>query len=169
MLESEYKSGVTLYTASIHKFIIGLAAFRLYRKNLDFAWAERGRECIQALKEWNKEGSTWNFKQKLKLLEAEENYCLGNFEGAKIFYQDAISAARLYKNLSDEALACELAGKFYFKTGDLSSSLNHYRMAHEIYCRYGATGKAEKLFMYINWKFANVLASLCPPQTNEGL
>ena len=170
MIEIEYKSGIILYTTSIHKFILGLAAFRLYRKNLDFAWAERGRDCIKELKVWSEQGCTWNFEQKLKMLEAEENYCLGDFEGAKISYQDAISAARLHKFPNDEALACELAAKFYFKIGDMATSLKHYRMSHEIYCKYGADGKADKLFTYINGKFASLLGHLCPSQTeaNEG-
>lgn len=153
------KSGVIIYPDSVHKFIIGLAAFRLYRKYSDFIWAERGRECIKNVKIWTEQGCAWNFEQKLKLLEAEENYCLGNFEGANVSYQDAILAARLHKNLVDEALACELAGSFYFKTGNLSSSLKHYRMAHEIYIKYGAIGKADKLFTFIDGKFSNVLAS----------
>ena len=159
MFEMECQSGMILYATSAHKFILGLAAFRLYRKTCDFVWAERGRACIHRLKVWNEEGSTWNFEQKLKMMEAEENFCLGNFEGAKTSYQDAISAARVHKNLSDEALACELAAKFYFKIGDLESSFKHYRLAHEVYSKYGASGKANKLFTYISEKFSSVLAS----------
>ena len=153
------KSGIILYTASAHRFILGLAAFRLYRKHSDFVWAERGRDCIKDVKVWAEQGSTWNFEQKLKLLEAEENYCLGDFDGAKISYQDAISAARMHKNLLDEALACELAADFYFQTGDASTSLKHYRIAREVYCKYGADGKANDLFSSIKDKFSNVFAS----------
>lgn len=159
MFEMECKSGMILYATSAHKFILGLAAFRLYRKTSNFIWAERGRACTDGIKVWNEEGSTWNFEQKLKMMEAEENFCLGNFDGAKLSYQDAISAARLHKNLSDEALACELAAKFYFKIGELELSLQHYRLAHEVYGKYGAVGKADKLFTYIGGKFSSVLAS----------
>ena len=157
MIEIEYKSGIILYTTSIHTFFLGLAAFRLYRKTSDFAWAERGRECIKELKVWSEQGSAWNFEQKLRMLEAEENYSLGDFEGAKVSYQDAISAAKLHKFLNDEALAYELASKFYFQIGDVSTSLKHYTWAHEVYCKYGADGKADELFSYIKGKFASHL------------
>lgn len=157
MIGIEHKSGVLLYTASIHKFVLGLGAFRLYRKKMGTIWAERGRECIEEIKVWCEQGCTWNFEQKLKMLEAEENYSLGNIEGAKISYQDAISAARLHKFLNDEALACELAANFYFKIGDASSSLKYYRIAHEVYIKCGAIGKADDLFTFINAKFTSLL------------
>jgi hypothetical protein len=41
--------------------------------------------------------------------------------------------------------ACELAGRFYFETGDLNLSLEHFRMAHEKYKMWGALGKTRHL------------------------
>ena len=157
MFEFGYKSGAILYTDSVQNFFLGLAVFRLYREYSDFIWAERGKECIKKVKVWAEQGSSWNFKQKLKMLEAEESYCLGDFDDAKISYQDAISAARLHKHLLDEALAFELAAHFYFQIGDVSTSLKHYTKAHETYCKYGADGKADKLFSFIKDKFASHL------------
>lgn len=106
------------------------------------------------MRHWAVEGSSWNFEHKLKLMEAEEQFSIGDVKRAKESYTMAIELAQCRKFINDEALACELAAKFYFETGDLSSSLEHYRFAHEKYCEWGAVGKANQLFGLINETFA---------------
>lgn len=106
------------------------------------------------MKHWADEGAAWNFEHKLKLMEAEERFCIGDLETAKQSYKIAIELAKDRKFINDEALACELAAKFYFETENLSLSLEHYRFAHEKYCEWGAVGKANQLFGIINEKFA---------------
>lgn len=65
--------------------------------------------------------------------------------------------------------AYELAGRFYMETGDVSSSLEHFRKANEKYHTWGAVAKADRLFSYINNKFASFLDVSCPIQRNDVL
>lgn len=120
-------------------------------------WLERGRKCKADMKLWAEQGSFWNFQHKLMLLEAEDHYSNGNFENAELSYKNAISSARSHKFMNDEALACELAARFYLGTGDLASSLAYFKLAHEKYICWGAFAKADRLFASINKKFSNVL------------
>lgn len=180
--EHEANSGIALYNEAIHTFIVALAAFRLYRDTLDMSFAEKGRQRIQMIKKWAEQGSKWNFEHLVLICEAEERYSLGDFEGAQESYKKSISMARIHKFQNDEALvsnddalgciismssyhtsslllnqANELAGRFFMETGNYQTSLEHLRMAHERYRKWGAVSKAGKLFSYINDKFASLV------------
>ena len=109
------------------------------------------------MKLWNDQGSSWNFQHRLHLLEAEEHCSNFDFNRAKVSYKNAIVSARSSKFVNDEALASELAGRFYLEIGDLEISFEHFRLAHEKYSEWGATGKASRLFEFINSKFGNDL------------
>eukprot|EP00804_Cyclotella_cryptica_P022678 CCRYP_012490-RA/>CCRYP_012490-RA protein AED:0.01 eAED:0.01 QI:3534/1/1/1/0/0/2/307/302 len=137
--------------------ILGLVSFELYRATQDSLWLERGKKYSSDMKLWATQGSIWNFQHKQLLLEAEEHYSIGRFEDAQLSYKNAITFARSHKFVNDEALACELAAKFYWGTSSLVSSLEHFRLAHEKYIQWGALSKAGRLFASINQKFSNVL------------
>lgn len=139
-----------------HAFISGLVAFQLYRETLDSIWFERGKMCVADMKLWAEQGSSWNFHQHLLLLEAEELYSSGIFENAQVSYENAIATSKSHKFLNVEALSCELAGKFYLGTGNLASSLELFRLAHENYHAWGALAKANQLFAFINEAFSDV-------------
>jgi tetratricopeptide (TPR) repeat protein len=100
---------------------------------------------MQEMKVWYDQGSTWNFKQKLTLMEAEEYFSNGNFQLAKESYQKAITCSRSNNSINDEALSCELAARFYSETGNQTQSLAHFTMAREKYIKWGATGKANHI------------------------
>ncbi|KAL3805300.1 hypothetical protein HJC23_009007 [Cyclotella cryptica] len=141
----------------VQTLIAGLAAFQLYRETRYPVWIERASSCTSEMKIWAEQGSTWNFKQKFLMMEAEDHFCNGNIEGAKECYKHAIAYAKLHKFINDEALASELAAKFYLQTGDLSSSIEHFVLAHKKYICWGALEKADRLFSYINEKFGILL------------
>ena len=88
------------------------------------------------------------------MLEAEEHYSNFEFDLAKVSYINAITSARSSRFVNDEALASELAGRFYLETGDRVSSLEYLRVAHTKYSEWGAVGKANRLFEYITETFA---------------
>lgn len=137
--------------------IVGLSSFRIYRDTNDLLWLERGVKCKEQMKQWSEQGCPWNFEHKWLLLEAEGQYCCGNFEGAKESYKKAIESAQSHKFANDEALSCELAAYFYADIGDLGSSLEHIRLAHEKYHAWGAVAKAGMIFEYINQMFNGIL------------
>ena len=111
------------------------------------------------MKLWNEQGISWNFKHKLQLMEAEEHYSSGNLKLAKESYKNAIESSRLSRFVNDEALANELAGRFYLETGDLASSLEHFRFAHDNYGDWGAIRKASHLFEYTNNTFTSYMSN----------
>ena len=87
-------------------------------------------------------------------MEAEDHYCIGNTEQAADAYNKAIASARAHKYINDEALACELAGKFFFDMNNLALSFEYSRLAHEKYFQWKADGKANQLLGLISAKFA---------------
>jgi ATP-dependent RNA helicase DDX31/DBP7 len=152
--ELETKSGCVVFHETIHTFTAGLAAFQIYRETFDVLWYNRGKRRLEEMKIWAEQGSPWNFKQKVSLLEAEEQFSSGNVIAAKESYKNAIASAKMHKYINDEAIACELAAKFYLANDEFQTSLEHFRFAHENYSKWGAVGKANHLFSFINEKFA---------------
>ena len=109
------------------------------------------------MKLWNEQGSSWNFKQKLLLMEAEQQYSCGNLQLASVKYDDAIKFSRLHKFVNDEALACEIAARFYSEIGELTASMKYFRLARKKYTEWGALGKVHLLFDEMEEKFASHL------------
>jgi hypothetical protein len=103
-MDSETKTSKVflMFTDSVKTFIAGISAFRLFRETGDQTWLTRGRKHKELMKHWTTEGSEWNFKHKLNLMEAEDSYCQGNIDFAKEYYKEAIACARSHKFINDE-------------------------------------------------------------------
>ncbi|KAL3804135.1 hypothetical protein HJC23_013654 [Cyclotella cryptica] len=142
-----------------HAFNGGLASFRIYRETGDPLWAERGRACKQSVLLWREQASLWNFEHKCFLLEAEECYSEGNFENAKVLYDHAISSAGKYKYVNVEALACELAARFYLYLNNSSTAVKYFTLAHDKYFEWGALAKVRTLHEFIQETFKIDLTS----------
>lgn len=142
-------------------FYVGIASFQIYRESRDPSWAARGRIQKEALKHWAEDGSAHNFEHKYLLVAAEEHYSLGEFELAREAYNDAIKGSIAHKFVNEESIACELAGRFLLDTGDIASSMQHFRQAHDAYGRWGADAKASALFAFITEQFAPFLDGSC--------
>jgi tetratricopeptide (TPR) repeat protein len=153
-LEAEMKDSWLVFNNTYHAFLVGLASFKAYRDTCDNSWLKRGRERMGQMKLWSEQGSPLNFSHKLYLLEAEEQYSVGNIDAARELYKRSIQYAGKSKYVNEEALACELAGRFYFNIGEVSVSLDHFILAHERYQAWGAIGKANQLFGFISSSFA---------------
>ena len=115
-----------------HAFYGGLINYWLARKTGDSAWSQRGDEVVQKISSYAN-SSSWNFSNKLHLLQAEQSFHKNEFESATRHYDSAISYAEDYKFLHEEALASELAGYFMFETGKISSSLPYFLRAQTKY------------------------------------
>lgn len=153
-IASEIEDSHLTYLKSIRVFIGGLAAFQLYRETCDSLWKNRASEQMKTVKLWAEQGSQWNFEHKLCLMEAEDYYCSSNYEQAAISYEKAISSAKRHKYINEDALACELAGKFFLEKGDFDLSLKYLKLAHKNYSEWGAHGKAAQLYSTISANFA---------------
>ncbi len=84
------------------------------------------------------------------LLQAEEQFCRLNFEGAEKLYDAAILSSKVHKFVNEEALANELAGHFYLETGRKNRSVHYFSQAFEKYSEWGAVAKANTLTNYLD-------------------
>ena len=55
--------------------------------------------------------------------------------------------------IHEEALACELAAYFYLELEDINKSVEYFLLAHEKYHEWGAVGKCNSLFKFVENTF----------------
>ncbi|HUG33153.1 MAG TPA: response regulator, partial [Anaerolineales bacterium] len=96
------------------------------------------------LKKWAKFAPT-NSLHKAVLVDAELARVHGDHARARELYDEAANLARDHKFMQDEALAFELAGRFYLER-NLDDLAKHYlRSSHLAYQRWGAKAKVDHL------------------------
>ncbi|AFZ03094.1 ATP-binding sensor histidine kinase [Calothrix sp. PCC 6303] len=86
-----------------------------------------------------------NFQHKYDLVEAERYRVLDNKIEAIEMYDRAISGAKENGFIQEEALANELAAKFYLNWGKEKIALSYMQDAYYSYARWGAKAKLEDL------------------------
>ncbi|MDF5714603.1 MAG: PAS domain-containing protein [Rhizonema sp. NSF051] len=86
-----------------------------------------------------------NHLHKYNLVQAEIARVLGQLLEAEEFYEQAILGARDNDYLQDEALAYELAAKFYLSRSREKIAQTYMKEAHYCYERWGATAKVKDL------------------------
>jgi signal transduction histidine kinase len=94
-----------------------------------------------------------NFAHKWHLVEAERQRVLGNASSAAEHFDRAIVGAKRNGYLNEEAVANELAGKFYLSTGEKQAARYHMEEARRKYREWGAFAKAD----LIDRQFADLL------------
>ncbi|MBD1889845.1 hybrid sensor histidine kinase/response regulator [Coleofasciculus sp. FACHB-SPT9] len=86
-----------------------------------------------------------NFLHKYHLVEAEKARVLGQWFEAEEFYEQAIQGAKDNEYIQEEALAYELAAKFYLSRAREKIAQTYMKEAHYCYERWGAMAKAKHL------------------------
>ncbi|MBU7585639.1 MAG: AAA family ATPase [Nostoc sp. TH1S01] len=86
-----------------------------------------------------------NFQHKYELVEAEKARILGQYWQAMAHYDKAIMAAKEQGYIQEEALANELAAKFYFETGRDKVAQIYLIDAYYGYSSWGAIAKLRDL------------------------
>ena len=86
-----------------------------------------------------------NHQHKIDLVNAEEARILGKRIEAIELYDQAISGAKANEYIHEEALANELAAKFYLDWGKEKIAASYMQEAHYCYVRWGATAKVKHL------------------------
>ena len=99
---------------------------------------------LRQLRGWA-EAAPINFAQKVALIEAERLRVLGQHRGARDRYEEAIELAQAHEFTSDEALACEAAGRFHLELGRRGMARHFLKDAYDVYVRWGAHTKAAAL------------------------
>lgn len=128
--------------ATLISFYHGLAVAGVYRRNQKSKPLLVLRNAISTLSKVS-EVSSWNFRPKLLLLQAEM-HSIKNKKSDSM-YDDAIKAAQSSKFVHDEALACELAGKHFGRCKNLSKALLLYKQAERCYRDWGSEKKANQM------------------------
>ncbi|NET56941.1 MAG: AAA family ATPase [Symploca sp. SIO2E6] len=91
------------------------------------------------------ESAPMNYLHKFYLVEAEYHRVLGEKAKAIEFYSLAIAKAQENEYIQEEALANELAAKFYLHWGQEKLARVYLMDAHYCYTRWGATAKVKHL------------------------
>ncbi|WP_310484078.1 PAS domain S-box protein [Chamaesiphon sp. VAR_48_metabat_403] len=86
-----------------------------------------------------------NFQHKYDLVEAEKCRVFGNFSQAIELYDRAISGAKTNQFLQEEAIANELAAKFYVGWGKAKIAATYMQDAYYCYAKWGAIAKIDDL------------------------
>ncbi len=86
-----------------------------------------------------------NHLHKWQLVEAEKARVLGKDEEAKGLYDQAIAGAKENLYIQEEALANELAAKFYQTKGETETARKYMRQARYCYDHWGAKAKVDHL------------------------
>lgn len=129
------KVGIRFMGKIIRVFLGGLMSFAFAQKRgLDEKkWTDIGEESMKTMVKWA-DGSSWNYSNKLFLLEAEYWFLLGDEILASAKYDESISAAKEHRFKNDEGLAAHRAAMFHLQHNrkrEALSYLNHSRACYE--------------------------------------
>ncbi|MEG4303486.1 adenylate/guanylate cyclase domain-containing protein [Microcoleus sp. D3_18a_C4] len=109
------------------------------------------------LQQWA-QNAPMNYLHKWYLVEAERQRVLGNKAEAIEMYDRAISGAKENKFLNEEALANELAAKFYWEWSKEKLAQTYMIEAYYCYVQWGATAKVTDL----ETRYPQLLAPIQP-------
>ncbi len=98
----------------------------------------------EKMKYWA-ENAPMNYQHKADLIAAELKRVTGDKVAAMELYDRAIAGAKENEYLHEEALANELAGKFYLEWGREIIASTYINQAYQLYIRWGAKAKAQHL------------------------
>ena len=110
--------------------------------------------------DWAK-NAPMNFEHKSYLIQAEKSRVLGNKFEAIEFYDRAIALAKENKYLQEEALANELAAKFYLNWGKEKVASGYMQEAYYGYAHWGAKVKTDHLEANYPQLLAPILQKHC--------
>jgi len=108
------------------------------------AWRERLKSYQEQLREWA-ENYPPTFGDKHALVSAEIARIEGRELDAERLYEEAIGSAREHAFVQNEALAHEVAARFYASRGFETFAHAYRRNARSCYLRWGAEGKVRQL------------------------
>jgi len=98
----------------------------------------------EKLEAWSRYGPM-NCQHKFLLLEAEKQRILDNKAVAIELYDRAIAGAKANEYIQEEAIANELAAKFYLDWGKEKYAALHMQEAYYCYAQWGAKAKTQQL------------------------
>jgi PAS domain S-box-containing protein len=118
---------------------------------IDTATADERQAHLDALADHQGQLEIWathcpeNFENRATLVGAEIARIEGRALDAEALYEQAIRSAQANGFVHNEALANELAARFYSRRGLEKAARGYLQDAHDAYLRWGAHGKARQL------------------------
>ncbi|MFN6515336.1 MAG: AAA family ATPase [Nostoc sp. CreGUA01] len=112
---------------------------------------EETSQALQSVTENQTQLQQWahhapmNYQHKVDLVEAEKYRVLGKNYAAGDYYDRAISLAKVNGYIQEEALANELAAKFYLGWGKAKVAAGYMQEAYYCYAKWGAKAKVADL------------------------
>ncbi|NVI09615.1 trifunctional serine/threonine-protein kinase/ATP-binding protein/sensor histidine kinase [Paraburkholderia youngii] len=119
--------------------------------SFDTATADELQAHVEALADHQRQLEMWadicpeNFGDRAALVRAEIARIEGRALDAMTHYDQAIRSAHANGFVHNEALANELAARFYSTRGSEKAARGYLQDAHDAYLRWGADGKARQL------------------------
>jgi predicted ATPase/signal transduction histidine kinase/DNA-binding response OmpR family regulator/tRNA A-37 threonylcarbamoyl transferase component Bud32 len=109
------------------------------------------------------EPAPMNFQHKYDLVEAEKARVLGQYWQAMEYYDRAIAGAKEHRYVQEEALANELAAKFYFLVSKERFAHLYLTESYYGYVRWGAVAKVKDL----EARYPHVFSQIAKPKSQE--
>ena len=137
---SKYEEGVGgLLCSASHTFYYSLALLTQTPTNMKQVATNQEKMKIWA------NHAPMNFQHKYDLIEAEKARVEGKNWEAALLYEKAIKGARENQYLQEEALAYELAARFYLTRGMEEIAATYLKSAHYCYSNWQAWAKVQHL------------------------
>ncbi|BAB72843.1 trifunctional serine/threonine-protein kinase/ATP-binding protein/sensor histidine kinase [Anabaena sp. FACHB-709] len=147
-IAEQYLDGVLgIYVVVLLPFYDSLARLALYPHttvDIQQEILHKVSENQAKIKQWA-DYAPMNHQHKFYLVAAEQNRVLGKYLEAMNYYDLAIAEAKENKYLQEEALASELAAKFYWESGKEKIAQVYFTDAYYAYTRWGAIAKVKDL------------------------
>ncbi|AFY38081.1 multi-sensor signal transduction multi-kinase [[Leptolyngbya] sp. PCC 7376] len=132
-------------------------------KSLPEALSRVGQNQVQLQRYWAKH-APMNYQHKVDLVTAEKSRILGQKAEAIDHYDLAIAGAKTNGFTQEEALANELAAKFYLGWGKEKIAASYMQDAYYCYSRWGARAKISELETH----YSNLLRPVIDSSTTLG-
>lgn len=129
-----------------HTFYEGLTALCLARRRClnEPKWLEIGEKAVSQYVDWETH-STWNWQNKLLLLQAECHFSKGEMGKAEEKYKLAIDSARRHRFIHEEGLANELYSAFHSANRNVDERKKYIAAARVCYEKWGAHAPVDLL------------------------
>ncbi|MFC1848919.1 response regulator [candidate division CSSED10-310 bacterium] len=121
-----------------------LARYPQMERTKQKQYLKKIRQNHKKMQRWSAHAPA-NFDHKYLLIKAELSAILGRFEDTVKLYDEAITAAQQAEFRQVEALANELATRFFLNKGVENIAQLYFKRAHECYLTWGAIAKVKDL------------------------
>ncbi|MEG4352573.1 AAA family ATPase, partial [Microcoleus sp. LAD1_D3] len=147
LAEKYIDSAAGMLPTTLFYFYDSLARVAVYSSSSKFQQEHLSRKVQSNQKKFKKwaHHAPMNHLHKFYLVEAERHRVQGSEVVAMDYYKKAIALAKEHEYINEEALAHELAAKFYLALDQDKIAQVYMQDAHYCYLRWGATAKVNDL------------------------